>query len=364
MPCCLNVKEDQISSTKSPVLDRPLGLSLMHILVTIMVGASIRFAKLGLPFYVVKYAGSMLWALSIYWIMTAARPSSRRAGCRRLCQALTHPNNRCICIGSAALHRSKWGILMTPEEALEIWAPQGSPWSPWTKPVLFSFLPGQLPETPFIALEPKRIVPLLEETALLVELPGRRSLDAGLSLAMHGYRPIPLYNATPSAFPGTESSSMKAPALIDLSSIVEALEQGTSALKEMALPLSAPPAFLLDAARHDASFSPDSTWFDNRSIVRTSDVPSGEFLTKHGISQVVLIQTSEKIREDLRFVLVNWQRAGLPIFWQSWAGPWEPRALHIDEPNFLQVLWTRLRLRLQFSPNSSGAFGRFSGGSG
>lgn len=51
----------------------------MLILITIMVGASIRFAKLGLPFYVVKYGGSMLWALSIYWIMTAARPSSRIA---------------------------------------------------------------------------------------------------------------------------------------------------------------------------------------------------------------------------------------------------------------------------------------------
>ena len=253
---------------------------------------------------------------------------------------------------------------MTPEEALEIWAPQGSPWSPWTKPVLFSFLPGELAETLPVASEPERIIPLLEEAALVVELPGKHGVDAGLSLARQGYRPIPLYNASPSAFPGMEGMSTEAPVLIDVKPIVEALEQGTSSLKEMVLPLSAPPAFLLDAARHDASFSPDSTSFDNRSIVRTSDVPSGEFLRKHGIAQVILIQTSQKIREDLRFVLVNWQRAGLPIFWQSWAGPWEPRALHIDEPNFLQVLLTRLRLCLQFSPNSSGAFGRFSGGSG
>lgn len=64
---------------ESLVRDRPLGLSLMLILITIMVGDSIRFAKLGLPFYVVKYGGSMLWALSMYWIITAARPSWRIA---------------------------------------------------------------------------------------------------------------------------------------------------------------------------------------------------------------------------------------------------------------------------------------------
>jgi len=253
---------------------------------------------------------------------------------------------------------------MTPEEALEIWAPQGSLWSPWTKPVLFSFLPGQLTETVPVGSEPEQTIPTVGEAALVVELAGKRGVEAGLSLAMRGYRPIPLYNASPSAFPGTEGFLTGAPVLIDVKPIVEALEQGTRPLSEMALPLSAPPAFLLDAARYDASFSPDSTWFDNRSIIRTSDVPSGEFLRAHGISQVVLIQTSEKIREDLRFVLLEWHRAGLSILWQAWGKRWEPRPLHIRTPNFLKVLWTRLRLRLQFSPNSSGAFGRFSGGSG
>ena len=253
---------------------------------------------------------------------------------------------------------------MTPEEALEVWAPQGSPWSPWTKPVLFSFLPAQLTEALHKDVEPEQTIPLLQDAALVVELPGKRGVYAGLSLAVRGYRPIPLYNASPASLPGTDGSPEGTPALIDVKPIVDALEQGTTRLTEMPLPLSAPPAFLLDAARHDASFSPDSTWFDNRSIVRTSDVPTGEFLRAQGISQVVLIQTSKKVREDLHFVLLNWQDAGLRISWQAWGERWEPQSLRVDRPNFLKVLWTRLRLRLQFSPNSSGAFGRFSRGSG
>ena len=33
---------------------------------------------------------------------------------------------------------------MNREEALATWAPDGSPWSPWTKAVLFSFMSDRL----------------------------------------------------------------------------------------------------------------------------------------------------------------------------------------------------------------------------
>jgi len=53
--------------------------SLMLALVTIAVGLIVRFAPLGLPQFVTKYGGSMLWALMIYWIIStllgAARPA-------------------------------------------------------------------------------------------------------------------------------------------------------------------------------------------------------------------------------------------------------------------------------------------------
>lgn len=54
---------------------RSLLLSLALMLATIATGLAVRFAPLGLPLFVVKYGGSMLWALMVYWIISALLPS-------------------------------------------------------------------------------------------------------------------------------------------------------------------------------------------------------------------------------------------------------------------------------------------------
>lgn len=53
---------------------RPLLLSALLIGGTIALGLALRLTHVGLPFLVVKYGGSVLWALMIYWIVTALRP--------------------------------------------------------------------------------------------------------------------------------------------------------------------------------------------------------------------------------------------------------------------------------------------------
>ncbi len=53
---------------------RSTALSITLILVTIVAGLVIRFAPLGLRPVVVKYGGSTLWALMIYWIISALLP--------------------------------------------------------------------------------------------------------------------------------------------------------------------------------------------------------------------------------------------------------------------------------------------------
>jgi hypothetical protein len=53
---------------------RSLALSLTLLLVTMAAGAAIRFAPLGLPTVVTKYGGSMLWALTIYWLVSTLVP--------------------------------------------------------------------------------------------------------------------------------------------------------------------------------------------------------------------------------------------------------------------------------------------------
>jgi hypothetical protein len=53
---------------------RPLALSLALLFATALAGLAIRFAHLGLPLCIVKYGGSMLWALMIYWIVSSLLP--------------------------------------------------------------------------------------------------------------------------------------------------------------------------------------------------------------------------------------------------------------------------------------------------
>ena len=49
---------------------RPIVIRIVLMLATIAAGLAIRFAHLGLPRSVVKFGGSMLWAMMIYWLVS------------------------------------------------------------------------------------------------------------------------------------------------------------------------------------------------------------------------------------------------------------------------------------------------------
>ena len=51
---------------------RSLKISLVLFFITVMAGLAVRMVPLGLPAVVVKYGGSMLWAVMIYWIASTA----------------------------------------------------------------------------------------------------------------------------------------------------------------------------------------------------------------------------------------------------------------------------------------------------
>ncbi len=53
---------------------RSIRVSITLVVVTIAGGLLIRFGPLGLPRFVVKYGGSILWALMIYWIVSTLLP--------------------------------------------------------------------------------------------------------------------------------------------------------------------------------------------------------------------------------------------------------------------------------------------------
>ena len=56
---------------------RPLGVSLALVCGTVVCGLAVRFAHVGLPPFVVKYGGSVLWALMVYWLVSTLLASWR-----------------------------------------------------------------------------------------------------------------------------------------------------------------------------------------------------------------------------------------------------------------------------------------------
>lgn len=53
---------------------RSVLLTLAMGTITIALGCAMRFAHVGLPWFVVKYGGSTMWAAMIYWVVSAVRP--------------------------------------------------------------------------------------------------------------------------------------------------------------------------------------------------------------------------------------------------------------------------------------------------
>jgi hypothetical protein len=68
---------------------RSLVLSAVLIVSTIVAGITLRRVPLGLPQGLVKYGGSVLWALMIYWIVSTARPAWRLGAVAAACTVAT-----------------------------------------------------------------------------------------------------------------------------------------------------------------------------------------------------------------------------------------------------------------------------------
>ncbi len=55
---------------------RPRGGYIALLILTVVGGLVLRRVPLGLPYVVVKFGGSMLWAAMVYWIFAAIRPAA------------------------------------------------------------------------------------------------------------------------------------------------------------------------------------------------------------------------------------------------------------------------------------------------
>ncbi len=163
---------------------------------------------------------------------------------------------------------------MKKENVLEAWAPIGGDWSLWVRPVLFAQMNdgmlARVPETTASDLLSIQTPEFAGDAAVIVDLPGANSVNAGLALALKGYRPVPLYNGC------TGRNEV-----VDQSAIMEKLAGGARLLEGQWLK-DAPPAFLIDSLRMSAkSVRPGN--FDNRWRIFPQDFPASEVLIGKGI---------------------------------------------------------------------------------
>lgn len=195
---------------------------------------------------------------------------------------------------------------MTNKEIYKIWAPPNKKWVDWVRPV------------PFIPINDKIeifhpsnfVLPCLEyldkndmTMAIIVDLSGHQSMEAGILLAQYGYRPIPIYNGT--------IEQKGARATTNNSSIVSALVWGASELSQITLGDNAPPAFLTDSNRMHR-FKMEVGIFDNSWDVYHQDLPSEEYFIKNGISRILVI--SHKLSKDLKKIFSEYKHRKIQIF--------------------------------------------------
>ena len=245
------------------------------------------------------------------------------------------------------------------DEILRIWAPSECPWSPWVKPVLFSFMDGvfDVRSVGSIVFD-REWVPKPGSTAIVIDLPGEEGVMWGLKLAGLGYRPVPLYNALPFAIGDKMISPSSRPATtVHVEAILAALVREAVNLEKLRLLPSAPPAFLLDADRRLARTEIRPGIFDNRSVCFTTDFPSASFLLEHGIRSVTVVQEGTKFAPDLLPTLVAWQHGGIEIQRKRYRNPQPLEPVVVKKASFLNWLWFRLTVALGFYKGELGALG-------
>lgn len=251
---------------------------------------------------------------------------------------------------------------MTRENIFDIWAPRESRWSPWVKPVLFSFMS----EMPFdtAASEPPPdwelswLPPADGSTVLILDLPGAEAAASSIELARRGYRPVPLYNAIPWQPGPAASLEMEPPPVVNAAPIVQTLRRITPLLATENLVFLAPPAFLMDANRRTGSRSVSPGCFDNRSVSFPTDFPSANFLLAHGLRRAVLVQRFlDQPQSDLAHTLRAWQDAGIAIELKLLEKVGAPQPIQVPTPSWFGRCFYRALEMIGFQRSVLGGFG-------
>jgi hypothetical protein len=242
---------------------------------------------------------------------------------------------------------------MTRDEVFAAWAPKGSVWTPWVKPVLFSYADDVEPREVAIeqpswvadiaALEeesakehPHRSSARTRDVAVVIDLPGATSVRSGVALLRENFFPVPLFNALPHSM-----------GVVPMMPVIDAIVSGTAARARASLSRDANPAFLLDSRRRGEGVQLLPGRFDNRSMPFVTDFPSAATLMKANVRRAVLVHEGAPAT-DLIGMLFEWQRAGIMIYSKPIDETGLPQAITLRSPSLLRRIsqwWTRQGMR-------------------
>jgi len=187
------------------------------------------------------------------------------------------------------------------------WAPPGAEWAQFAKPGLFVHMDEfSLPQGEVLPFDiPAAVFLNRKDTAFIVDLPGATSVEAGLTMAKHGFRPVPLYNGIHEKNIGGLHQA------VDNAPIINALHGGAGYLLNRIIDDSARPAFLLDYNRNAEVANSFST-FDNRWSIELEDFPAAAFIREKGLKRV-FVWTQNHISRDLEPILDSYRDSGLEV---------------------------------------------------
>ena len=194
---------------------------------------------------------------------------------------------------------------MTGKEIYKIYAPAGTKWTGWVRPVPFVAIDtyNRKPISDWLDRTSMFLERYKQDTAIFIDLPSKDSIELGISLAQIGYRPIPIFNGT--------DEQIGSQATTDTYLIERCLITGAQKLKNIPLENNANPAFLLDSLRTNR-YRAKECIFDNSWDLYKQDIPTAQYFKKNGITKIIVIGNT--IQRDLRKIFFEFQDAGIEFY--------------------------------------------------
>lgn len=194
---------------------------------------------------------------------------------------------------------------MIGKEIYKIYAPDGAKWTEWVRPVPFVAIDtyNRTPTSNWIDRKAMFLKQYEQDAVIFIDLPGKESIELGISLAHIGYRPIPLFNGTDEQ-PGSQATT-------DTYLIESCLINGSEKLKDIQIKDDANPAFLLDSFRTNRYRAKESI-FDNSWDLYKQDIPSVKYFKANNIRKIIVVGNT--IQRDLRKIFFEFQNAGIEFY--------------------------------------------------